>query len=109
MTHLTVSVVFNSGFNPTGSIAASVYRNDWADSSHAPAGAKAESDELTWSGRIAHTIFRGPIRSIVVQTDDGRLNVDAPPFGNYPVGDNVTVVVSRRAAWAVVEPVPTAP
>jgi len=44
-----------------------------------------------------------------VQTDDGRLNVDAPPFGNYPVGDNVTVVVSRRAAWAVVEPAPTAP
>jgi iron(III) transport system ATP-binding protein len=62
---------------------------------------EAGADELTWSGRIAHTIFRGPTRSIVVQTDDGRLNVDAPPFGNYTVGDNVSIVVAQRAAWAV--------
>jgi iron(III) transport system ATP-binding protein len=73
------------------------------DARLAPAGSKAGADELTWSGRIAHTIFRGPIRSIVVQTDDGRLNVDAPPFGSHAVGDNVTVVVPQRAAWAVVE------
>ena len=62
---------------------------------------EAGADELTWSGRIAHTIFRGPTRSIVVQTDDGRLNVDAPPFGNYTIGDNVSIVVAQRAAWAV--------
>ena len=73
------------------------------DARLAPAGSKAGADELTWSGRIAHTIFRGPIRSIVVQTDDGRLNVDAPPFGSHAIGDNVTVVVPQRAAWAVVE------
>lgn len=73
------------------------------DARIASAGSKGGADELTWSGRIVHTIFRGPIRSIVVQTDDGRLNVDAPPFGNYAVGDNVTVVVSQRAAWGVVE------
>ena len=65
------------------------------------AGSEADEQELKWSGRIAHTIFRGPIRSIVVQTDDGRLNVDAPPFGQYSVGDNVTVVVPQQAAWAV--------
>jgi iron(III) transport system ATP-binding protein len=71
------------------------------DARIAAAGSRAGADELTWSGRIAHTVFRGPIRSIVVQTDDGPLNVDAPPFGNYAVGDNVTVVVSQRGAWAV--------
>ena len=74
------------------------------DARIAAAGAAAGAEELTWSGRIAHTIFRGPIRSIVVQTDDGPLNVDAPPFGNYAIGDNVTVMVSQRAAWAVAEP-----
>jgi iron(III) transport system ATP-binding protein len=73
------------------------------DARIAAAGSRDDA-ELTWSGRIAHTIFRGPVRSIVVQTDDGRLNVDAPPFGNYAVGDNVTVMVAQRAAWAVVEP-----
>jgi len=64
-------------------------------------GSEVERDQLTWSGRIAHTIFRGPTRSIIVQTDDGSLNVDAPPFGDYAVGDNVKVMVSPRAAWAV--------
>ena len=73
------------------------------DARIAAAGSRDDA-ELTWSGRIAHTIFRGPVRSIIVQTDDGRLNVDAPPFGNYAVGDNVTVRVAQRAAWAVVEP-----
>lgn len=68
----------------------------------APAGSESDPDKLTWSGRIAHTIFRGPIRSIVVQTDDSRLNIDAPPFGNYTIGENVTVMVQQRAAWAVV-------
>jgi iron(III) transport system ATP-binding protein len=78
------------------------------DARIAAAGAKAGAGELTWSGRIAHTIFRGPIRSIVVQTDDGTLNIDAAPFGSYVIGDNVTVMVSQRAAWAVAEPAPTA-
>jgi iron(III) transport system ATP-binding protein len=73
------------------------------DARIAAAGSRGDA-ELTWSGRIAHTVFRGPVRSIIVQTDDGRLNVDAPPFGNYAVGDNVTVMVAQRAAWAVAEP-----
>jgi iron(III) transport system ATP-binding protein len=46
-------------------------------------------------------IFRGPSRSVFVETEQGRLNVDAPAFGQYSVGDNVTVVVPQRAAWAV--------
>jgi iron(III) transport system ATP-binding protein len=60
-------------------------------------------DGLSWRGRIAHTIFRGATRSIVVETEEGRLNVDAPAFGDYSVGDNVTVAVPQSAAWAVVD------
>jgi iron(III) transport system ATP-binding protein len=60
-------------------------------------------DGLRWSGRIAHTIFRGATRSIFVETEQGRLNVDAPAFGGYAVGDTVTVTVPQSAAWAVVD------
>jgi iron(III) transport system ATP-binding protein len=61
------------------------------------------NDGLQWSGRIAHTIFRGATRSIFVETEQGRLNVDVPAFGGYAVGDNVTVAVAQNAAWAVVD------
>ena len=72
------------------------------DARIASAGFDAGGHELKWSGRIAHTIFRGATRSIVVETDEGRLNVDAPSLGDYSIGDNVTVVVPQQAAWAVV-------
>jgi iron(III) transport system ATP-binding protein len=62
-----------------------------------------DASGLRWSGRIAHTIFRGATRSIFVETEQGRLNVDAPAFGGYAVGDTVTVTVPQSAAWAVVD------
>ena len=68
-----------------------------------PASAQSGEAGLRWSGRIAHTIFRGSGRSIIVDTDAQRLNVDAPAFGSFGVGDNVTVVVPEQTAWAVVE------
>ena len=73
------------------------------DISIASTAASVSDGGLRWSGRIAHTIFRGPTRSIFVETAEGRLNVDAPAFGGYSVGDNVTVVVPQSAAWAVVD------
>jgi iron(III) transport system ATP-binding protein len=63
----------------------------------APAGING----LIWSGRIIHTVFRGSTRSVIVETDDNRLNVDAPAFSPLAVGDNVKVVVPERSAWAV--------
>ena len=68
-----------------------------------PSSEASDRGGLRWSGRIAHTIFRGSARSVIVETDGERLNVDAPAFGGYAVGDNVTVTVPERAAWAVVE------
>jgi iron(III) transport system ATP-binding protein len=61
----------------------------------------AIAEGLKWSGRIAQTVFRGATRSIVVETDNGRLNVDAAAFQTYSIGDDVTVVVPQRAAWAI--------
>lgn len=84
-----VSVVFNSGFNPLGSMAASVYRNDWLDGSHVTAGAKAlasvfqhESimneyvlDETT--GSLTDWVVTQPIKSVFVDTTTA-----APPYTN---------------------------
>ncbi len=71
------------------------------DARVASADAVACANGLSWSGRIANTIFRGSTRSIIVETGSHRLNVDAPAFGRFAVGDNVTVVVPELAAWAV--------
>jgi iron(III) transport system ATP-binding protein len=71
------------------------------DARIASAGASTGEQELSWSGRITHTTFRGPIRSIVIQTATGQLNVDASAFKSYAIGDDVSVVVPQRAAWAV--------
>src|SRR6202000_3434082 len=71
------------------------------DISISPGG--ADDGGLRWSGRIAHTIFRGATRSIFVETEQGRLNVDAPAFGGYAVADNVTAAVPQSAAWGVVD------
>nr|WP_158670694.1 ABC transporter ATP-binding protein [Bradyrhizobium guangdongense] len=71
------------------------------DARIASAGSDAGDQELSWSGRIAHSTFRGATRSIVVQTDNGQLNVDMSAFDAHAIGDNVNVVVSQRAAWAV--------
>jgi iron(III) transport system ATP-binding protein len=64
-------------------------------------GVGAGDHELRWSGRVLQIIFRGPIRSILVKTNNGTLNVDAPAFSRVAVGDNVSVSVPEHAAWAV--------
>jgi iron(III) transport system ATP-binding protein len=67
----------------------------------ASAESVASEKELRWSGRISQTTFRGPSRSIIVEIDNGLFNIDAPAFGDYSVGENVSVIVPQRAAWAV--------
>lgn len=71
------------------------------DARIASAGSGAGDQELRWSGRIKRTTFRGATRSVVVQTDNGQLNVDASAFHNFAVGDDVSVVVPQQAAWAL--------
>jgi iron(III) transport system ATP-binding protein len=61
----------------------------------------AGEQELKWSGRIAHTTYRGATRSVVVQTENGRLTIDASASCNYSIGDNVNVIAHQHAAWAI--------
>jgi iron(III) transport system ATP-binding protein len=71
------------------------------DARIAAPGLDQAGQELRWSGRIKHTTFRGATRAIVVQTDNGQLNVEAPALDNFAIGEDVSVVVPRRAAWAL--------
>ena len=73
------------------------------DARIASPGFAAGGYEFRLSGRVAQTTFRGATRSIAVETDEGRLNVDTPSSADYSIGDTVTVVVPQQAAWAVVE------
>jgi iron(III) transport system ATP-binding protein len=74
------------------------------DARIAPSDSAGGEQGLRWSGRVTHTIFRGATRSIVVETETGDFNVDASAFNNHAIGDNVSVVVSEHAAWAVPSP-----
>jgi iron(III) transport system ATP-binding protein len=68
-------------------------RVDGEGASRAPMGG--------WSGRITDAIFRGPRRSMVVDTDGLRLNVEAPPLLGVRVGDAITLKVPPAGAWAI--------
>ena len=56
---------------------------------------------LAWQGRIQHAIFRGPRRSVVVQTDAHAFNLDVPAGVPIAIGENVTIVAPREQAWVV--------
>jgi iron(III) transport system ATP-binding protein len=73
------------------------------DARIAAATSTVGAQEFKWSGRIVHVhaAFRGPIRAIVVETDMGRLNVDVLAFGEDSLGNDVSVIVPQRAAWAI--------
>lgn len=84
-----VSVIFNSGYNPTGSMVATVYRNDWAGGSHVSAGAQALASVFqhesimneyvldTAAGSLTDWVVTQPIKSVFVDATTA-----APPYTN---------------------------
>jgi iron(III) transport system ATP-binding protein len=56
---------------------------------------------MTWSGRITDAIFRGPRRSMVVETQGLLLTVEAPALLRARVGDEITLKVPHAGAWAI--------
>jgi iron(III) transport system ATP-binding protein len=61
----------------------------------------ANGGGLAWSGRVASAIFRGATRSLVVESGEHRLTVEAPALMPIVVGESVTVAAPPEAAWAV--------
>jgi iron(III) transport system ATP-binding protein len=67
----------------------------------APNGAPSGAGQLAWSGRVVDGVFRGPRRSLVVETSDLRFYVECPATRAAAVGDLVTLLVDADNAWAL--------
>jgi iron(III) transport system ATP-binding protein len=63
--------------------------------------AQPQDGSSIWSGRVVDSIFRGPRRSLIVDCNGTRMNVEAPAMRAANTGDNVHLAVSPRSAWAM--------
>ena len=57
--------------------------------------------QASWPGRIVDSIFRGARRSLVVEAEGQRFNVEAPALQPVSVGESVTLVARPDSAWAL--------
>ncbi len=61
----------------------------------------APAGQLAWSGRVVDGVFRGPRRSLVVETAGMRFNVECPATRSMAVGETITLLVDVDNAWAL--------
>jgi iron(III) transport system ATP-binding protein len=54
-----------------------------------------------WPGRIVDSIFRGARRSLIVEAEGRRFNVEAPALQPVNVGESVTLIARADSAWAL--------
>jgi iron(III) transport system ATP-binding protein len=64
-------------------------------------GPAAANGQASWPGRIVDSIFRGARRSILVEAEGQRFNVEAPALQPITVGETVTLVARADSAWAL--------
>jgi iron(III) transport system ATP-binding protein len=61
----------------------------------------APAGQLAWPGRVVDGVFRGPRRSLVVETAGMRFNVECPATRSMAVGETITLMVDVDNAWAL--------
>ncbi|MFI4998750.1 MAG: ABC transporter ATP-binding protein [Reyranellales bacterium] len=61
----------------------------------------AWAGKLAWPGRIVEGVFRGPRRSLAVETAGLRFNVECPATRAVRAGEAVTLLVDVDSAWAI--------
>ena len=61
----------------------------------------ATNGQLAWSGKVVDAIFRGPRRSLGVETSGLRFNVECPATRAAAVGETVSLLVDADNAWAL--------
>jgi len=61
----------------------------------------ASSRQLAWPGRVVDGVFRGPRRSLVVETAGMRFNVECPATRSMAIGETITLLVDTDNAWAL--------
>jgi iron(III) transport system ATP-binding protein len=61
----------------------------------------ASNGQLAWSGKVVDATFRGPRRSLSVETSGLRFNVECPATRAAVVGETVNLLVDADNAWAL--------
>ena len=61
----------------------------------------ATNGQLAWSGKVVAGTFRGPRRSLSVETSGLRFNVECPATRAAAVGETVSLLVDADNAWAL--------
>jgi len=64
-------------------------------------GTAARDGQFAWSGRVTDGVFRGPRRSLTVETASKPFHVECPATRAMAVGDAVTMLVDADNAWAL--------
>ncbi len=64
-------------------------------------GTAASAGQLTWTGKVVDGVFRGPRRSLSIETAKLRFNVECPATRAAAVGQAVTLLVDAGNAWAL--------
>ena len=60
-----------------------------------------DGPSLKWTGKVSQSIFRGPHRSIVIDTPGHALNAETSSLANPDIGSEVTVSAPAEAVWAL--------
>ena len=71
------------------------------DARLASADVAVADTQFGWRGRVVEGVFRGPRRSLAIETDVLRFKVDCPATRPLSVGEATTVLVDSHNAWAI--------
>jgi iron(III) transport system ATP-binding protein len=64
-------------------------------------GTAASSGQLAWTGKVVDGTFRGPRRTLSIETASLLFNVECPATRAAEVGEAVTLLVDAANAWAL--------
>jgi iron(III) transport system ATP-binding protein len=64
-------------------------------------GSAAADQQIVWNGKVVDTIFRGPRRSIAIDVDGRRFNVESPSLKSVTPGEHVTLAALAGQAWVI--------
>jgi hypothetical protein len=57
--------------------------------------------QLAWSGQVVDSVFRGSRRSVTVEAEGLKLDVECPATRPTTIGESVTVFAAPDDAWAI--------
>jgi iron(III) transport system ATP-binding protein len=65
------------------------------------ANAPAATGQLAWQGKVVDGVYRGPRRSLTVETAGPRFTVESPATRAMAMGEAVTLLIDADNSWAL--------